>query len=88
MQTKKLHPISEVIHNTALIDLVNSSGELFYLSLGYSSLDVEARTETLVYDVGNFLAAAGGNLGLFFGFICLSCIWSFISITEQYFCHE
>ncbi len=30
--------------------------------MAYNSLIVEERVESLVYDVGSFLAAAGGNL--------------------------
>jgi hypothetical protein len=42
----------------------------------YSSLSVEEHFETLVFDSGSLLAAAGGNLGLFLGFSCLSLIFS------------
>jgi hypothetical protein len=40
------------------------------------SLSVEEHFETLVFDGGSLLAAAGGNLGLFLGFSCLSLIFS------------
>jgi hypothetical protein len=30
--------------------------------MAYNSLIVEERVESLVYDIGSFLAAAGGNL--------------------------
>ena len=53
----------------------------------YSTLDVEERIETLVYDAGNFLAAAGGNLGLLLGFSCLSTVFGFINIIQEYFTH-
>jgi hypothetical protein len=53
----------------------------------YSTLDVEERIETLVYDAGNFLAAAGGNLGLLLGFSCLSTVLGFINIIQEYFTH-
>jgi hypothetical protein len=39
---------------------------------------VEEQVETLIYDAGGFLAAAGGNLGLFVGFSCLSVIFSIL----------
>jgi hypothetical protein len=48
-------------------------------------LDVEERIETLVYDVGSFLAAAGGNLGLLLGFSCLSTIFGFINWMQGHF---
>jgi len=48
-------------------------------------MDIEEKTETFVYDVGNFLTAAGGNLGLFMGFSCLSIILTFIDKFEHHF---
>jgi hypothetical protein len=48
-----------------------------------SSLIVEERVETLVYDVGSFLAAAGGNLGLFLGFSCLSVFLYIIKLVMR-----
>lgn len=50
----------------------------FELIIAYSTLDVTTKMETLVYDFGDFIAAAGGNLGLFLGFSCLGCIWQII----------
>jgi hypothetical protein len=44
--------------------------------LTYATLSVEEQTETLVFDIGSLLAAAGGNLGLFLGFSCLSLLFS------------
>ena len=49
-------------------------GQTFQLLFFYDYLDVEERVETLVYDIGNFLAAVGGNLGLAVGFSCLSVL--------------
>jgi hypothetical protein len=51
----------------------------------YSSLDVESRYETLVYDFGTMLAATGGNLGLMLGFSCLTCIEGIIDFLEIVF---
>ena len=48
-----------------------------YVSLYYSTLLIEQQVETLIYDVGGFLAAAGGNLGLCLGFSCLSVFFTF-----------
>jgi hypothetical protein len=45
---------------------------------------VEEKAETLIYHVGNFLAAAGGNLGLFLGFSCLSVLFELIKFAETY----
>jgi hypothetical protein len=56
----------------------------FQLHYYYKSLKVEEKTETLIYDVGNFLAAAGGNLGLFLGFSCLSVLFELIKFAETY----
>ena len=49
---------------------------VIHLIVMHSSLSVEEHFETLVFDGGSLLAAAGGNLGLFLGFSCLSLIFS------------
>lgn len=55
-------------------------GSHFSLSVWMSTLKVEDETEYVVYDNSNFLAAIGGNLGLFLGFSCLS---AFIAIIKH-----
>jgi len=62
-------------HQTAYNEL---KPNIFDLTIAYSSLDVTTKTETLVYDFGDFLSAAGGNMGLFLGFSCLGCMWHII----------
>jgi hypothetical protein len=59
------------------------SDDNFLLCLYYSSLMVEERIETFVYDFGNFLAAAGGNLSLSLGFSCLSALLAFVRYLKQ-----
>jgi hypothetical protein len=59
--------------------------DTFELNVGFDSLNIEERTETFVYDVGNFLAAAGGNLGLFMGFSCLSILFALIDCLKTLF---
>jgi hypothetical protein len=54
------------------------------LIISFNSLLVEEQIETLAYDFGNFLAAAGGNLGLFLGFSCLPMLLGFISIFKKF----
>ena len=54
------------------------NGTNAYLVLVYETLSVEEHFETLVFDFGSLLAAAGGNLGLFLGFSCLSLLISFL----------
>ncbi len=39
---------------------------------------MEERIESYIYDLGNFLAAAGGHLGLSLGFSCLSALLTFV----------
>jgi len=46
-------------------------------------MDVEEKTETLVYDLGTFLAALGGNLGLALGFSCLSILLGIVNYLTQ-----
>lgn len=61
--------------------LIGKGGVLF--SLGYDKLSIEEHVETLVYDTGNFLAQAGGNLGLFVGFSCLSLLLAIINLVKN-----
>jgi len=58
-----------------------NTDNIFLLNFLYRRLDTEEQTEAIVYDIGNVLTAAGGNLGLFMGFSCLSIILAGI----QYF---
>ena len=75
-------------HKNSWNDFSNQSTEedLFYLQMAFSSLNVESEVQTLVYDTGNMLAAAGGYLGLFLGFSCLTCLTSCIDIFAHYIC--
>ena len=57
----------------------------FYLRIIYSTLNIEQNVETLAYDIGSFLTAMGGNLGLFLGFSCLSCILASIDFFAEKF---
>ena len=61
----------------------DTDDNVFYLRIVYSTLNIEQNVETLVYDAGSFLAALGGNLGLFLGFSCLSCILTIINLTKK-----
>jgi hypothetical protein len=36
--------------------------DVFVLQVHYKTFDIEERKETLVYDLGTFLSAVGGNL--------------------------
>jgi hypothetical protein len=38
------------------------SGDQFGIDIYYTSLDVKTKTETLVYDFGNMMAAAGPDV--------------------------
>jgi hypothetical protein len=59
--------------------------DIFVLFVSFESLYVEEKTETFVYDIGSFLTAAGGNLGLFMGFSCLSIMVAFIDCLKNHF---
>ena len=52
--------------------------------ISYENLLTEERIETLVYDIGSFLASAGGNLGLFLSFSCLSILLGAIDMFKKY----
>jgi len=58
----------------------NHNSEYFVFFTFFNKLETEERTETLIYDAVNFLSAAGGNLGLFVGFSCLSVIFAIIDL--------
>jgi len=55
-------------------------GRDFNLYYFYSTLQIEEKVETLIFDFGGLLAAAGGNLGLCLGFSCLSVFYSMIRL--------
>ena len=59
--------------------------DIFQLIVSFKTMNIEAKKETYVYDNVNFLTAAGGNLGLFMGFSCLSIIFSLIDNLNQLF---
>ena len=63
-----------------LNDLV---GKGVLLTIYLANFVVEERIETLIYDTGNFLAQAGGNLGLFLGFSCLSLLFAIIKLFKK-----
>ena len=55
---------------------------VFILYFFYTTLTVEEKIETLIYDLGGLMAAAGGNLGLCLGFSCLSILFSTIAVIS------
>ena len=64
--------------------------EYFHLFFYYSSMIIEKRVEALVYDLGGFLSAAGGNMGLWLGlsfltilFTCLDWIRSALTYFNE-----
>ena len=71
-------------HENGIMDdfLVTEKGS-FVLYLYYDTLMSEERSETLLYDVPGFLAAAGGNLGLMLGFSCLTVLFSILNYFEK-----
>jgi hypothetical protein len=79
----KLKYISENIwiHMNNFENFVESNN--FDLYYSFETMDTEERMETLTYDLGNFLVAAGGNLGLFLGFSCFSLMVTFIEYLNH-----
>jgi len=72
----------KIYHRTTYYEFDENS---FDLGIAYGSLDVTTTTESLVYAFDDFLAAAGGHLGLFLGFSCLTCIWDIIELWIVHF---
>ena len=68
--------------NSYLAVELNSTNDNFHLFFYYSSLVVEKRVETLVYDIGGFLAAAGGNMGLMLGLSFLTILIKALDWTK------
>ncbi len=60
------------------VEINKTTENAFYVYFFYTSLVVEIRVETLVYDIGGFLAAAGGNMGLTLGLSFLTIFFSII----------
>ena len=70
--------------NTINFPVYGPDDQVYYIfSYFFPSLNVEERIESLEYDFGNFLVAAGGNLGLFLGFSCLSVLFSIVKYSRK-----
>jgi hypothetical protein len=63
---------------------MDGSIDFFVLYLYFGTLDVEERIDNLDYDFESFLAAVGGNLGLFLGFSCLSVLLGFVRLLNRF----
>jgi len=59
----------------------NLSNDSSLLAISYSSLLVEERIETIVYDLENLVTSVGGQLGLFLGFSCFSTLLTFLKFV-------
>ena len=70
------YSLNHVHENAITIELPkqDEGRKYCYFNLYYSTFLIEQQVETLIYDLGGFLAAAGGNLGLCLGFSCLSVL--------------
>ena len=73
----------QYLHKSRMLGSDSWIDSTFILSIVYSSLLVEERSEALVYDMVNFIAAAGGNLGLFLGFSFFSGVISIIEFIQK-----
>ena len=58
-------------------------GNDFALYVYFSTLNVEQQIENFDYDFASFLAAVGGNLGLFLGFSCLSVLFEIVDYISK-----
>ncbi len=73
------------LHRNSWINIENPSiggKDSAILSISYSSMLVEERIETIVYDLENLLTSVGGNLGLFLGFSCFSTM---LAVLEYFY---
>ena len=55
----------------------------YFFKFSYASLQVEEKVVTLAYDLENFFASVGGNLGLFLGFSCLPLMLSILDFARK-----
>ncbi len=55
----------------------------YFITLYYSTFNVEEHIESLIYDASSFVVSVGGNLGLFFGFSCLSVLFACINYFKN-----
>ena len=72
------HQNSVILQEPEILAEEEDAPYIFYFF--YKTFLVEQRVETLIYDFGGFLAAAGGNLGLCLGFSLLSILFNFTQL--------
>lgn len=77
---RKYHANSWVVYDDPSHEDISDKG--VEITIAYESLVVEERIETLVYDVGSFLSAMGGNLGLFLGFSCFTMLLGILKAAK------
>ena len=65
------------------LNILEDNVTIFLLRYYYGTLNVEQQIESLDYDFGSFLVSAGGNLGLFLGFSCLSVLFAIIKCLKK-----
>jgi hypothetical protein len=63
-------------------DQTSDDRNIFNLIYYYVTLNTEQIIESLEYDFGNFMVAAGGNMGLFLGMSCLSVLFSLVECLQ------
>ena len=77
----------DYFHNNSWSGVYDTSKDIhtyYALQYRYTTMFIEERVENLEYDVGSFLAAAGGNLGLMLGLSCLTVMFSIIEYCKNF----
>ena len=46
-------------------------------------MEMEVKTEYIIYDIMGFISSVGGNLGLFLGFSCFDAVCGFLNTIEE-----
>ena len=84
--TQKMYKFElEYSHVNSLKGILSKgSSTSFYLIVKYKTLKIDERTEALVYDGVSFVAAAGGNLGLFLGFSLFSTLMYLLNRLQNF----
>ena len=81
LNTRKYHTNTWIEYDNQPVEDFSKVGVV--LGMAYESFIVEERIESLVYDLGTFLSAVGGNLGLFLGFSCLTVLLGIVKLARK-----
>ena len=77
--TERYHKFNQLVTKEHL----NFTEDYFMLNYAFATLNVEQKIESLDFDLGALLSAAGGNMGLFLGLSVSSLALAFIQCCKS-----